>query len=52
MKISVIMASFLQMGHKTNQDIKFVRAVKSFLNQTYKDKELIIVSDGCQKTIP
>jgi len=51
MKISVIMASFLQMPNKTNQDIKFVRAVKSFLNQTYDDKELIIVADGCQKTV-
>ncbi len=26
-------------------------AVKSFLNQSYLNRELIIVSDGCQKTI-
>ena len=27
---------------------KFRRAVHSFLRQTYKDSELIIISDGCQ----
>ena len=51
MKISVIMASFLQMPNKTNQGQKFIRAVKSFLNQTHIDKELIIVADGCQLTM-
>ncbi len=51
MKISVIMASFLQMPNKTNQGPKFIRAVKSFLNQTYFDKELIIISDGCPLTM-
>jgi glycosyltransferase involved in cell wall biosynthesis len=51
MKISVIMASFLQMPNKSNQGAKFIRAVKSFLNQTYADKELIIVADGCHLTM-
>jgi len=53
MKVSVIMASYLENypGSSTNKEPKFVRAVKSFLNQTYEDKELIIVADGCQKTM-
>lgn len=49
-KVSVIMASFFNPNRK-NMDKKFIRAVKSFLNQTYKgEKELIIVADGCQQT--
>jgi glycosyltransferase involved in cell wall biosynthesis len=56
MRISVIMASYLEEystgKHKsaTNREFKFRRAVDSFLKQTFKDAELIIVSDGCQKT--
>jgi len=54
MKVSVVMASFLgdYPGNTCkNKDKKFVRAVNSFINQTYKgEKELIIVGDGCQKT--
>jgi glycosyltransferase involved in cell wall biosynthesis len=34
----------------TNREYKFERAVDSFINQSYKNSELIIVSDGCEKT--
>ncbi len=51
MKISVIMASFLNMPGREKLDAKFKRAVTSFLKQSHEDKELIIVADGCEKTM-
>ena len=42
------MAAWLQAPNRKDLDKKFVRAVKSFLNQTHQDKELIIISDGDQ----
>lgn len=35
---------------RTDSSFKFIRAVQSFINQTYKNSELIIASDGCEKT--
>ena len=52
MKVSVIMPSYL--GQYENcakdRDRKFLRAVKSFIDQNYPERELIIVSDGCEIT--
>ncbi|MBK5202111.1 MAG: glycosyltransferase family 2 protein [Prolixibacteraceae bacterium] len=53
MRISVIMPVYLG-GYESyggsrgasNPGVKFMRAVKSFLHQSYEDAELIIVSDG------
>jgi len=51
-KVSVIMASYLGFypGRNTNPDKKFIRAVNSFLKQTYENKELVIIADGCKQT--
>ena len=51
-KISVIMPSFLgdYPNCATERPYKFIRAVDSFLAQTYKDKELVVIADGCPDT--
>jgi len=50
--IYVIMASYLGYYPKCSQDrsAKFVRAVDSFIKNTYEFKKLIIVADGCKET--
>lgn len=35
----------------TNRDIKLKRAIDSVLDQTYKEWELVVISDGCDKTV-
>ena len=37
-------------GCASDRERKFFRAVDSFQNQTYENKELVIVSDGCATT--
>jgi len=50
---TIIMQSYLgDYPHAaSNREEKFLRAVRSVLNQTYKQWELIVISHGCDKTI-
>ena len=52
MKLSVIMPSFLGEydGCASDRENKFIRAVHSFLENSFYDKELIIVGDCCDIT--
>jgi len=49
-KVSVIMPVYLgyYQGCASDRGDKFIRAINSFLNNDYKDKELIIISDNCE----
>ena len=55
MRISVIMPVYLEPyevdGRKSASDpeFKFMRAVQSFIEQSFQDAELIIIADGCLK---
>lgn len=53
MKFSIVMASTLAhyRGAASNREEKLVRAIESVLAQTHEDWELLIVADGCDKTI-
>ena len=53
MKISVIMPSYLgeYQGAASDREEKLIRAIHSFNEQTYVNRELIIISDGCDKTM-
>lgn len=51
-KVSTILPSFLEHydGSASDRQAKFIRAVDSWTKQTHAERELIIVSDGCDKT--
>ncbi len=51
-EISVIMPVYLgnYPGCAKDRDYKFIRAVKSFIQQDLESKELVICSDGCDKS--
>jgi len=50
---SIVMPVYLgaYKGAAKDRERKFVRSILSVLNQTYPSWELIIISDGCQKSI-
>ena len=53
MRFTVVMASYLG-EYRTaarDRDKKIVRAINSVINQSFTDWEMIVVADGCQKTM-
>lgn len=53
MRISVIMPSYLgeYPGAATDRERKFLRAVDSFLDNAGDEDDMVIVSDGCHRTV-
>jgi len=53
MGYSIILQSYLgeYQGCASDRENKLRRAINSVINQTYKDWELLVISDGCPKTI-
>ena len=51
--ISVVMPSYLGAYKRAakERDKKIVRAIRSVQAQTYKDWELLVIADGCEKTV-
>lgn len=53
MRFSIICPSYLgnYKGAAANRDKKIVRMIESVMAQTFQDFELIIIADGCKKTV-
>jgi glycosyltransferase involved in cell wall biosynthesis len=53
MKFSIVIASYLgsYVGAAHNREQKLARAIASAQNQSFKDFEIIVVADGCEKTM-
>lgn len=53
MKFSVVMPSYLgwYKSAAKNREWKIVRAINSVIEQSYKDWELVVVADGCKRTV-
>ena len=51
--ITVVMPSYLgeYPTAATNRDSKFIRAIQSVIDNSFQNWELIVISDGCDKTI-
>lgn len=53
MRFSLIMPSYLKpyKNSASNLEQKILRAIDSVFNQTFEDWELLVISDGCERTM-